>query len=149
MLGKCQKAKSRKHSCLQWDYSEPWRIWLSIRVGEGQHRRREHRRLGLLMRELNSWRHIRTPVQNRTPDLTPSLKNNNLHLLHEPPHNLERLKFKVAFPVTEIRPNTQSKQWSNSNGQSGMLVRDWNPKIKQMSGSGSGKQSSHGSQKSL
>lgn len=37
------------------------------------------------------------------PMTLPHPTKNNLHLLPEPPHNLERLKFKVTFPVTEIK----------------------------------------------
>lgn len=116
-LKECQKAKSRKHSCLQWptilspegsDCPQKWEKW-----GIGQPR------FSLMMRELNSCKSIRAPALNRTLWPSPSSKN-KLHLLHEPPQNLERLKCKVTFPVTEIKvkyPEQTMKQlqWAKWN----------------------------------
>lgn len=80
---------------------------------------------------------------------SPHCAKNKPHLLHEPPQNLEKLKLRVTFLVTEIKAKYPEQTMKQSEGQSGMLVRDWNPKIKQMSSGGSGKQKSHASQTCL
>lgn len=122
----------------------PERFGSPQKWGWGQHRGTEQPRPGLPVRVQLLENHQGTCANGDPLDPTPP---NDSPLLWEPTR-LERLKFKVTFTVTEMKANTQSKQWSNTNGQSEMLVSDWNPKIKQLSSGSSGKQCSHGSRKS-
>lgn len=93
---KCQKAKSGQHPCLHWDYSEPRRTGLSPKVGGRAMQRNSNATLGLVMRELNYGRYVRACAKwDRWP--WPILQR------RQPPHNLERLKCKVPFPVAEIK----------------------------------------------
>lgn len=152
MINTRKMSKSKiQEAFLHRDYSEPW--GLALPKSGGRARQRDW-----LQGSAPRWeraeplrtpdrRTVRTPMLKEPSELAPLCKKP--HLLHEPPQNLEKLKLRVPFLVTEIKAKYPEQTMKQPEGQSGMLVRDWNPKIKQMNSGGSEKQKSHGLQKSL
>lgn len=92
---------------LHWDYSEPWGFSSPQKWGEGQCKGPTPRS-GLMIRK--SWTYHNTWQKNHQdtyakgdPWTCPTVQKNKLHPLHEPPQNLEKLKLRVTFLVTEIK----------------------------------------------